>query len=92
MRQGQSHASVYPRHNWLPLDQAVDAIITYGAIVVRDSRVKEGDSGAFLDLVEDYFAQPVEDLRADENFKRPPVLLVDFRGGGASSELDELVI
>jgi len=34
---------------------------------VRDSRVKEEDNSTFLDLIEDYFAQPVEDLKADEH-------------------------
>lgn len=33
---------------------------------MHDSRVSEGDNGEFLDLVEDYFAQPEEALKKDE--------------------------
>ncbi|KAI1125831.1 Clavaminate synthase-like protein [Nemania abortiva] len=46
--------------------KAARALITYGALVLRDSRVAEDDNAAFLDLMEDYFAQPVEALRRDE--------------------------
>ncbi|KAG2062265.1 Clavaminate synthase-like protein [Suillus hirtellus] len=47
-------------------NKAADALITYGALLVHDSRVSEEDNDAFLDLIEDYFAQPVEDLKKDE--------------------------
>ncbi|GAP92773.2 putative clavaminate synthase [Rosellinia necatrix] len=50
--------------------RAARALITYGALVLRDSRVAEADNEAFLDLMEDYFAQPEEALRRDE---RPDV-------------------
>jgi len=46
--------------------KAADALIAYGALVLHDSRVAEGDNARFLDLLEDYFAQPREALRADE--------------------------
>lgn len=39
---------------------------SYGALVVRDSRVTEEDNENFLDLLEDYFALPTEELRKDE--------------------------
>ncbi|KAF7799285.1 hypothetical protein EIP86_010517 [Pleurotus ostreatoroseus] len=45
---------------------AADALITYGALLLRDSRVSEEDNGEFLDLMEDYFAQPEEFLKRDE--------------------------
>lgn len=47
-------------------NKAADALITYGALLVHDSRVSEEDNDAFLDLIEDYFAQPIEDLKKDE--------------------------
>lgn len=47
-------------------NKAADAFITYGALLVHDSRVSEEDNDTFLDLVEDYFAQPIEDLQKDE--------------------------
>ena len=34
--------------------------------MVKDSRVSEEDNEAFLDLIEDYFAQPQEILKKDE--------------------------
>ncbi|KAL2194735.1 hypothetical protein P885DRAFT_42489 [Corynascus similis CBS 632.67] len=46
--------------------KAADALITYGALVLHDSRVSEQDNDTFLDLLEDYFAQPEEDLKKDE--------------------------
>jgi hypothetical protein len=46
--------------------RAARALITYGALVLHDSRVSESDNVAFLDLLEDYFAQPDEVLRGDE--------------------------
>ncbi|KAL1740960.1 hypothetical protein HDZ31DRAFT_46438 [Schizophyllum fasciatum] len=50
--------------------KAAEALITYGALLVRDGRVSEDDSTAFLDLMEDYFAQPAAALKKDE---RPEV-------------------
>ncbi|KAI1171763.1 Clavaminate synthase-like protein [Nemania sp. FL0916] len=50
--------------------KAARALVTYGALVLRDSRVAEQDNEAFLDLLEDYFAQPEAALRRDE---RPEV-------------------
>jgi hypothetical protein len=46
--------------------RAADALVTYGALVLHDSRVSERDNSTFLDLLEDYFAQPGEDLKKDE--------------------------
>ncbi|CAI4218031.1 unnamed protein product [Parascedosporium putredinis] len=46
--------------------KAAQALITYGALVLHDSRVSEDDNTTFLDLLEDYFAQPEERLREDE--------------------------
>ncbi|KAK3934270.1 hypothetical protein QBC46DRAFT_400326 [Diplogelasinospora grovesii] len=46
--------------------KAADALIAYGALVLHDSRVSEHDNNVFLDLLEDYFAQPEEDLKKDE--------------------------
>ena len=46
--------------------KAANALITYGALVLHDSRVSEQDNETFLDLLEDYFAQPEEDLKKDE--------------------------
>lgn len=42
-----------------------EALIHYGALVVKDSRVSEEDNAAFLDLLEDYFAQDNETLLKD---------------------------
>ncbi|KAG2022943.1 hypothetical protein CC2G_000655 [Coprinopsis cinerea AmutBmut pab1-1] len=58
-----------PRDSQAVLDEckkAADALITYGALVLHDSRVSEEDNNTFLDLVEDYFNQPDEALRKDE--------------------------
>jgi len=46
--------------------QAADALIIYGALVLRDSRLSEDDNSTFLDLLEDYFAQPEQDIQRDE--------------------------
>lgn len=46
--------------------KAAEALITYGALVLHDSRVSEHDNDTFLDLLEDYFAQPEAALRRDE--------------------------
>ncbi len=46
--------------------KAAQALITYGALVLHDSRVSESDNTRFLDLLEDYFAQPEAILKRDE--------------------------
>ncbi|KAM0338777.1 hypothetical protein ACHAPU_011200 [Fusarium lateritium] len=46
--------------------KAASALITYGALVLHDSRVSEEDNSTFLDILEDYFAQPEEVLKKDE--------------------------
>ncbi|KAK4443774.1 hypothetical protein QBC34DRAFT_416533 [Podospora aff. communis PSN243] len=46
--------------------KAAKALITYGALILHDSRVSESHNTNFLDLLEDYFAQPEEDLKRDE--------------------------
>ncbi|KAL2256735.1 hypothetical protein VTK26DRAFT_1196 [Humicola hyalothermophila] len=46
--------------------KAAEALITYGALVLHDSRVSEQDNETFLDLLEDYFAQPEDQLKKDE--------------------------
>lgn len=62
-RQGQLRVAVHPA-TINPL-----AIITYGALIVRDSLVKEEDNSTFLDLIEVYFAQPVENLKAGKHLE-----------------------
>ncbi|PCH33891.1 Clavaminate synthase-like protein [Wolfiporia cocos MD-104 SS10] len=49
--------------------KASDALITYGALLLHDSRVSEDDNSTFLDLLEDYFAQPLSMLQQDERPK-----------------------
>jgi hypothetical protein len=46
--------------------KAADALVAYGAVILHDPRVVEADNERFLDLLEDYFAQPEAVLRADE--------------------------
>ncbi|KAL5495499.1 hypothetical protein ACEPAI_962 [Sanghuangporus weigelae] len=46
--------------------KAAEALIAYGALLVEDSRVSEDDNNNFLDLMEDYFAQPEAALKKDE--------------------------
>ncbi|KAM7187539.1 hypothetical protein V8F33_011186 [Rhypophila sp. PSN 637] len=46
--------------------KAAKALISFGALVLHDSRVSEQDNDNFLDLLEDYFAQPEEELKKDE--------------------------
>jgi len=41
-------------------------LITYGALLLHDSRVSEEENNTFLDLLEDYFNQSVDDLKKDE--------------------------
>ncbi|KAK4703465.1 hypothetical protein P7C70_g2753, partial [Phenoliferia sp. Uapishka_3] len=43
----------------------VEALVTYGAFVLRDSRVSEHANDCFLDCMEDYFAQHEEELVKD---------------------------
>lgn len=46
--------------------KAAEALIAYGALVLHDSRVSENDNETFLNLLEDYFAQPEDALKKDE--------------------------
>ncbi|KAI0814807.1 Clavaminate synthase-like protein [Irpex lacteus] len=46
--------------------KAAEALITYGALLLHDSRVSEEDNNVFLDLMEDYFALPEDELKKDE--------------------------
>jgi hypothetical protein len=46
--------------------QAAEALITYGALLLQDSCVSEDDNATFLDLLEDYFSQPLSELKKDE--------------------------
>jgi hypothetical protein len=46
--------------------KAANTLISHGALILYDSRVSEDDNGRFLDLLEDYFAQPQDVLRGDE--------------------------
>ena len=41
-------------------------MITYGALLLHDSRVSEDENNTFLDLLEDYFNQSLDDLKKDE--------------------------
>ncbi|RKP27938.1 hypothetical protein SYNPS1DRAFT_32319 [Syncephalis pseudoplumigaleata] len=45
--------------------KAADALRDYGALLVRDPRVTQQDNEHFLDMVEDYFAQPDEQKAKD---------------------------
>ncbi|KAI0304566.1 hypothetical protein BC826DRAFT_976911 [Russula brevipes] len=47
-------------------NKAAQALITYGALLLQDSCVSEDDNATFLDLLEDYFSQPLSDLQEDE--------------------------
>ncbi|KAK0246270.1 hypothetical protein EDD85DRAFT_803664 [Armillaria nabsnona] len=58
-----------PRHTEVVVNECkkvADALIVYGALLLRDSRVSEEDNSTFLDLLEDYFAQPEDILKNDE--------------------------
>jgi hypothetical protein len=46
--------------------KAAEALITYGALLARDTRVTEEHNETFLSFLEDYFAQPEETLKKDE--------------------------
>jgi hypothetical protein len=41
-------------------------LIAFGALLLHDSRVSEEDNNVFLDLMEDYFALPEDELKKDE--------------------------
>jgi hypothetical protein len=43
----------------------VDAFKKTSCLIIRSPKVKEEDNAAFLDLVEKYFSQKVEDLMKD---------------------------
>ncbi|KAI9189857.1 hypothetical protein H9P43_001292 [Blastocladiella emersonii ATCC 22665] len=45
--------------------KAADALKSYGALLVRDPRVPEGANGEFLDMMEQYFEQPLDAKMAD---------------------------
>jgi len=47
-------------------NKAAEALITYGALLLQDSRVSEDDNATFLDLLEDCFSQPLSELKKDE--------------------------
>lgn len=49
--------------------KAAEALINFGALIVHDTRVTEEHNEAFLSLLEDYFAQPEEELKKDERAK-----------------------
>ncbi|KAJ3758014.1 hypothetical protein EV360DRAFT_83484 [Lentinula raphanica] len=53
-------------HEFDDIYKAADALITFGALILRDSRISESDNSTFLDLLEDYFAQPQSDIQRDE--------------------------
>ncbi|KAF9973328.1 hypothetical protein BGZ73_003440 [Actinomortierella ambigua] len=40
--------------------RAADAIRDFGALIVKDPRVTEKENNDFIDMIEDYFAQPTE--------------------------------
>ncbi|KAK4058318.1 hypothetical protein OIO90_000475 [Microbotryomycetes sp. JL221] len=46
-------------------DKTAEALIRYGALLVRDSRVSEAANDHFLDALEDYFAQDETHLKHD---------------------------
>ncbi|CAG8501629.1 8257_t:CDS:10 [Funneliformis mosseae] len=53
--------------------KVANALREYGALLVRNSGVKEEDNARFLDLLEDYYAQPLEvklkDARPDLGYQ-----------------------
>ncbi|KAI9512496.1 Clavaminate synthase-like protein [Russula earlei] len=49
--------------------KAAEALITYGALLLQDSRVSEDDNATFLDLLEDYFSQPLFELQKTSALK-----------------------
>ncbi|CAG8646992.1 4718_t:CDS:1 [Acaulospora colombiana] len=53
--------------------KAANALVDYGALLLKDPRVTEEDNSQFLNLMEDYFAQPYEkklkDARPDLSYQ-----------------------
>ncbi|KAJ3711805.1 hypothetical protein C8R42DRAFT_728490 [Lentinula raphanica] len=47
--------------------KATDALITFGALILCDSRNSESNDSTFLDLLEGYFAQPQSNIQKDEH-------------------------
>ncbi|KAF8831214.1 hypothetical protein HHX47_DHR1000283 [Lentinula edodes] len=45
--------------------KTADALVTYGALVIKDSRINEEDNEKFLNLLENYFAQSEEIIKKD---------------------------
>ncbi|RKO95648.1 hypothetical protein CAUPRSCDRAFT_2547, partial [Caulochytrium protostelioides] len=45
--------------------KAAQALETYSAFALRDPRVREEDNARFLDMMEDYFAQPTAAKQRD---------------------------
>ncbi|KAJ3857069.1 hypothetical protein EV368DRAFT_71286 [Lentinula lateritia] len=45
--------------------KTADALVTYGALVIKDSRINEEDNENFLNLLENYFAQSKEIIKKD---------------------------
>ncbi|KAJ1976402.1 hypothetical protein H4R33_006445 [Dimargaris cristalligena] len=45
--------------------KAADALYDYGCLLIRDPRVSSAKNEEFLDLLERYYAQPLEDLQRD---------------------------
>ncbi|KAF8713573.1 Clavaminate synthase, partial [Rhizoctonia solani] len=46
--------------------KAAEALVTFGALIVHDTRITEEHNETFLSLLEDYFAQSTEILQQDE--------------------------
>ncbi|KAL7751514.1 hypothetical protein RI367_002977 [Sorochytrium milnesiophthora] len=81
--------------------KAADALRTYGAVLLKDPRVSEGDNAAFLDMLERYFAQPhdvkMQDVRkelgyqigATPEFTEEPVCFRDEKCMQIMKELPE---
>lgn len=46
--------------------KAAESLVLNGALIVRDSRAPKEANDRFIDLFEDYFAQPEEVLKQDE--------------------------
>jgi isopenicillin N synthase-like dioxygenase len=45
--------------------RVADALYKYGIICIRDPRAPEAENDAFLDMLEQYFSQPEEELKSD---------------------------
>lgn len=84
----------HPAHSDVVLAEckkAAEALITYGALIVHDSRVSEDDNSAFLDLQEDYFAQPEAALKEDERPELGYQVGVTLENTGWSSEINSIL-